>query len=552
MATRNQEAIFIHKLSIRTGEIWKRIFDVVISSAGLLFLSPIFAVVAAYIKQTSPGPVFYRGPRVGRRGKLFYILKFRTMSENKESYEGPRITAKDDKRITQSGRWLRNTKLNELPQLWNVLKGEMSLVGPRPEDPVVASTWPVNVREEILSIRPGITSPASVFYRDEENNLKADSVMEKYLNVIGPSKFRLDQIYVRDHTLVGDLDILFLTAIFLLPNLREQPIPESLLTWGPIARLFSRHINWFFYDVSVAFLAVAISSFLWRLSGPLNLGLGLAALYAVGIALMFGTINAVLGTNRIAWSQARPLDAWALVFSDAIVTGILISVQVIRPGNYDIPIGLLVLTSILALFGFIVSRYHLRLITGLAMRWFQLRGDATHLGEKVLIIGAGEMAQLVVRMLHQNNFEKAFTIIGTVDDDPKKQGLNINGYKVLGTIQDLPRLIRDKNIGAILFSIGRIQHERRQDILKICHQTGVRLVLIPNLLELLSACLFAPKELSNKDVISKEWDGAVPVQVIIGWLTELEALAEPENKELIFRLNSLRDALAADIMGKLQ
>jgi lipopolysaccharide/colanic/teichoic acid biosynthesis glycosyltransferase len=305
MATLSQEAIFIRKFMIRTGEIWKRIFDVVLSSAGLLFLSPVFVIVAAYIKQTSPGPVFYRGPRVGRRGKLFHILKFRTMSESKESYDGPRITAKDDKRITQSGRWLRDTKLNELPQLWNVLKGEMSLVGPRPEDPEVASTWPEDVREEVLSVRPGITSPASVFFRDEENNLKAESVMEKYLNVIAPSKLRLDQLYVRDHSIIGDLDILFLTAIFLLPNLREQPIPESLLTWGPIARLFSRHINWFFRDVPIAFLAVVISSFLWRLSGPLNLGLGLAALYAVGIALLFGMFNAILGINRIAWSQAR-------------------------------------------------------------------------------------------------------------------------------------------------------------------------------------------------------------------------------------------------------
>jgi FlaA1/EpsC-like NDP-sugar epimerase len=235
-----------------------------------------------------------------------------------------------------------------------------------------------------------------------------------------------------------------------------------------------------------------------------------------------------------------------------VVTGILVGVQLVQPGNYDIPIGLLILISILALFGFMVARYHLRLITGLASKWLQLRGEATHLGENVLIIGAGEMAQLTVRMLRQNNLENSFTIIGTVDDDPKKQGLRINGCKVLGTIQDLPWLIRDKNIGAILFSIGKINIDRRQEILNICHQTGVRLVLIPNILQLLSACLISPSRSFNKGLISQDWDGAVPIQVIMGWLTELESLTQPDNEALIIRLNSIRDALATEIIREKQ
>lgn len=544
MATMGEEALFMQKIKIRTGEIGKRIFDVVFSAIGLLFLSPIFAIVAAYIKQSSPGPVFYRGPRVGRWGKVFFILKFRTMSESPESYKGPPITAGDDKRITPSGHWLRDTKLNELPQLWNVLKGEMSLVGPRPEDPDVAASWPEGIRQEILSVRPGITSPASVFFRDEEKELEAESVMEKYLDVIVPSKLRLDQIYVRDHTLVGDLDILFLTAIFLLPDLRDQAIPESLLIWGPLARLFSRHINWFFWDVPIAFLAVFVSSFIWRLSGPLSLGLGPDALIAVGIALLFGVFNAILGINRIDWTHARPSDAWGLVVSDVIFTGILVTVDFLRPGSLNIPIGVLVLTSILALFGFLVVRYRLRLVTGLAAQWLQLRRNVTHLGENVLIIGAGEMAQIATRMLRQNGFTRTFKIIGTVDDDPKKQGLSIEGTKVLGTTKDLPRLIRERNVGAILFSIGKIQPDRRQEILDICRHTGVRLVLMPNVLELLSACLFEPQRLTNNDVISPDWDGAVPAKVIMGWLTELETYADPDNQTLISRLSQLRDALA--------
>src|SRR5574341_1928576 len=146
-------------------------FDLCAAFLGLLILFPVFGLLAFLIKRESPGPVFYRGPRMGRDGKVFGMLKFRTMYERPASYEGPPVTAQDDGRITPLGKWLRDTKLNELPQLWNVLIGEMSLVGPRPEDPEVAATWPEAARREILSMRPGITSPASGLYRDEEKML---------------------------------------------------------------------------------------------------------------------------------------------------------------------------------------------------------------------------------------------------------------------------------------------------------------------------------------------------------------------------------------------
>ncbi len=112
------------------------------------------------------------------------------MFENRDSYEGADVTAEDDGRITPFGRVLRDHKLNELPQLWNVLIGEMSLVGPRPESVNIAEKWPKESRELILSVRPGITSPASVIYRGEEKLLKADNVMEEYLHTILPSKLK--------------------------------------------------------------------------------------------------------------------------------------------------------------------------------------------------------------------------------------------------------------------------------------------------------------------------------------------------------------------------
>ena len=126
--------------------IIKRVFDFTAALIGLILLSPFFVLISIFIKRDSPGPVFYWGPRIGRDGMVFKMLKFRTMYETPKSYSGPRVTAKDDDRITRFGKWLRDTKLNELPQLWNVLIGEMSLVGPRPEDPSISKTWPRQLR----------------------------------------------------------------------------------------------------------------------------------------------------------------------------------------------------------------------------------------------------------------------------------------------------------------------------------------------------------------------------------------------------------------------
>ena len=199
----------------------KRSFDITVSLIVLLLLAPFYGVIAIAIRRDSPGPAIYRGPRMGRGGKPFHILKFRTMYESMDSYYGPKVTAHDDPRVTPFGRWLRDTKLNELPQFWNVLKGEMSLVGPRPEDPEIVRTWKDDVREEILSVRPGITSPASVQYRNEESLLSVGDVMQTYMGELGPGKIRLDQLYVRNHSFWLDMDVIFWTALVLLPKLRS-------------------------------------------------------------------------------------------------------------------------------------------------------------------------------------------------------------------------------------------------------------------------------------------------------------------------------------------
>jgi len=192
-------------------EIPKRVFELTGSALGLAILSPLLLLLAALIHLDSPGPVFYRGQRVGRGGRPFRIFKFRTMVVNAEAIGGP-STADDDPRITRVGRWLRKRKLDELPQLINVLRGEMSIVGPRPEVPQYIALMSPEERALILSVRPGMTDWASLWNIDEGVLLAGSADPERvYLEQIRPQKIRLQLEYVRRRSLVVDLRIILQT-----------------------------------------------------------------------------------------------------------------------------------------------------------------------------------------------------------------------------------------------------------------------------------------------------------------------------------------------------
>ena len=194
----------------------KRLFDIAIAGPSLLLLSPLLLAIAAWIKLDSPGPVFFRQERVGRGGVLFRIHKFRTMCSDAPAI-GPQITVGDDPRITRAGRFLRRAKLDELPQLIDVLAGTMSLVGPRPEVPRYVALYPPGLRDKVLSVRPGITDRASIEFRDENALLAAAADPEReYTEVVLPAKLRYAADYV-DHASLGhDLRLIALTIKTLL------------------------------------------------------------------------------------------------------------------------------------------------------------------------------------------------------------------------------------------------------------------------------------------------------------------------------------------------
>jgi len=193
----------------------KRLFDLLAALAGLLLLAPLLLAVALWIRLDSPGPVFFRQLRMGRHGVPFSIFKFRTMSAQPD--DTAQLTVGRDQRITRAGHFLRHYKIDELPQLINVVQGTMSLVGPRPEVPRYVACYPPALRTIVLSVSPGITDWASIHYKDENAILgQADDPEQAYLETILPAKLAYYVRYVQERSFWTDLRIIFSTLSALL------------------------------------------------------------------------------------------------------------------------------------------------------------------------------------------------------------------------------------------------------------------------------------------------------------------------------------------------
>jgi len=216
----------------------KRMLDVVGSALGLLLLLPVLAIVAVIIKLDSPGPIFFRQERVGRGGRSFRIFKFRSMVVS-AARAGTALTVRADTRITRAGMFLRSSKLDELPQFLNVLAGDMSLVGPRPEVPEFTKFYTPDQRAIILSMRPGITDYAAILFRDESSLLDRErDPIDVYRREIMPAKFAYYERYSREIGVLNDLRIILATMLLLVAGrvphwlgveyrLRKQSLPHG-------------------------------------------------------------------------------------------------------------------------------------------------------------------------------------------------------------------------------------------------------------------------------------------------------------------------------------
>jgi lipopolysaccharide/colanic/teichoic acid biosynthesis glycosyltransferase len=205
----------------------KRCLDCGVAIVTLVLLSPLLGVLALAVKLTSRGPVFYRAWRVGRGGIPFRLLKFRSM---RVDAGGPALTAADDERVTPLGRWLRASKLDELPQMWNVFCGEMSLVGPRPEAPCYVAQYSPEQRQ-VLALRPGVTGLASVIYAHEEEELRRPDYERYYTDTLLPRKLALELAYLHTRSLWLDLRLLVDTCLVVfMPAPSRIRLAAALMT----------------------------------------------------------------------------------------------------------------------------------------------------------------------------------------------------------------------------------------------------------------------------------------------------------------------------------
>ena len=477
---------FDGRLSEVTGRVAKRACDVLVSVFGLLLLSPLYLLIGWLVKRDSAGSVFYRGKRIGKDGTPFWMYKFRTMKAVPSGI-GPRITACDDPRVTHIGRILRDTKLNELPQLINVLKGEMSLVGPRPEDPKYVALYTPEQRR-VLSVTPGITSIASIVYHDEEAMLSQDTLEDTYTNVIMPDKLRLDIEYVDHRSFLVDLDILLRTLLVLLPRLaRAAPDIEELL-FGPVQRFVRRRVSWFTLDLILGLGAVLVANLVWcRRSGPLHGGWSFGVAFVVAVALTFTVMNQICGLQRSMWSCAGAHEALDIFLSTALSTTLLLAINPLEPLGPSCPLGLIVLSGCLACFAFTMARYRSRLITGILWRWRGLwcRARRQPGRKRLLIVGTGEVGQFFAWQVERRQEGQCYEIVGFVDDDLTKRGMRIRGIEVLGNRRAILNLVAGHNVDVVVVAVPDLPPQEYRDIVDACRHTPAKVRVTPDVLQLI-------------------------------------------------------------------
>lgn len=472
--------------------IAKRLLDIFASFFGLIILSPIFLLVSILIKEDTPGPVFFKGKRLGKNGTVFDMWKFRTMFETPNSYDGPRITAKGDFRITPFGNWLRETKINELPQLINVLKGDMSLVGPRPEDVIVGNDWDEDAKKEILSIRPGITSPASIIYHNEESLLSNSNLMDDYFSNILPDKIRLDRLYVKNHSFFSDLDIIFWTLAIVFPKMVSEKIPEGYLFSGPIRSFITHYCSLLVLNLSSILLAYMGLDLIFGKEFNLGFSAPYLSFLVIIPAIVFSGILILFRLNRIDWANATKNETILLGLSSFLLLGsILISSTLptqFHWKNYTaLPITIILILGFLSQAIFLLIRNIWPIFSCLSSLWLGVRKKAYDIGEKVIVVGAGKNFSALMMLLEQEDFKYIFNIVGVVDSNiPTKFGTKINGCQVLGAVNELPEILSKKKIDVIIFTTPKIPKKIKEYTEQLKTSTGIRLIYFDYLSRILN------------------------------------------------------------------
>jgi len=445
----------------------RRSLDIIGSLIALTLLLPIFLLVAVAITLDSPGSILYAQERVGWGGKRFRVLKFRSMVVNAEQV-GPPLTGSADPRITRIGKWLRRLKLDELPQFINVLTGDMSLVGPRPEIPSIVEQYTPEQRE-ILKVKPGITGPTQLSWIDESDKfpLGVDTV-EHYTAQFMQDKLKSDLEYVRTRSVVGDLRYLILTPVALWRKFLTAL--TALSTLRTSARLALD---------CLAVIAANLWAFMFRFDWTLPEKEVRHLLYGLPIVCAAYLLSFLaLRTHKSVWRFAGVEDLQQIIKASALGGG-LHGFALVLLGWHSYPRSILVLTAPLTLLLVGGTRFLVRLRT--ERREAVL--PSTHGRRNVVIIGAGETGEVIAREI-LGNPSLDYSLIGFIDDDPQKQSATIHGRPVLGAIDSLPDLARAYAVDEAIMAISTANGNVMRRIGSMCAKAGLPFKTLPSFTQL--------------------------------------------------------------------
>jgi FlaA1/EpsC-like NDP-sugar epimerase/lipopolysaccharide/colanic/teichoic acid biosynthesis glycosyltransferase len=492
----------------------KRIVDTLGAFCGLVVCAPLFVVIACLIKLDSRGPVLFRQVRVGRGFREFFLYKFRTMVPDASRQEEA-LTIGEDPRLTRIGRFLRQFKLDELPQLFNVLKGDMSLVGPHPEVPYYVEKFREDY-QDVLMVRPGLTDLASLKYIDEQGILgKAAKPEDEYTNKILPEKIRLARLYIEHASFVFDLvviaqtllQLLGLRSVILKVTDRDNHDEVAVFETSVIFQLLSKYRRPIIVSIDLALIVLAYYSAFWlRFDGQIPSDVTQLFLTTLpwlvlirAIAFMVFRLNEGLWRYMSIWDLKKILGgvlAGTIVFFTLVNWGF---------GFTGFPRSIYVIDSVL-LVAFLCG-------IRLAVRLFRER-KVLRKTKRVLIIGAGDAGENIVREM-QTHSTSSYTPIGFVDDDVSKLGKRIHGIKVLGTRRDLSEILHAHKPEEVLVALPGTESAVLREITAVLAPFNVRIKTLPNLGDILEGkvTIGQIRDLAIEDLLQRPPVGLDPQPV---------------------------------------
>ncbi|HEY7526710.1 MAG TPA: SDR family NAD(P)-dependent oxidoreductase [Candidatus Limnocylindria bacterium] len=470
----------------------KRLMDLALGGIALIVVLPVALVIALAVTLDSAGPVIYGARRVGRGGREFTMFKFRTMARGADAV-GPGVTGAHDFRITRVGAFLRRTKLDELPQLLNVLAGQMALVGPRPEAPQYVALW-TDDEHDVLRVRPGVTGPTQVAYIDEEEMLATADPDAAYESELIHVKLAIDLEYVRHYALRRDVAILWRTvASIVSASERRSNRPRRRYTLGE--RLRSASAGALVLDAALAALAAGV---------------------AVGLRIDRNNILAAIATYWIFIPMAalvRPVGfllagAYLRVWRYPTISDVALVVSSLAAGSVVMALGIFVVLQPWAFpgtVGFPRSAILIELLISvlvlggirIASRVRQEELDVTPSAvagppRPVLIYGAGDAGAGLAREMLRNRALR-LEPVAFVDDDASKHGQRIYGVEVAGGGGDLPAIVLDREVSEVIVAMPRVSGDELRRIVALCETAEVPVRTLPATQELLDSTVTVSK-----------------------------------------------------------